>query len=422
MRGVRQIRGMVLKSRIWSIFDRLACLGRLPGRCTGPSCFVPASMVAGSTCRGRRSSWRRDGRGSPTWSVVDLVALAEIGDQGLGRGDLPGGRRLLVEVADQADADAVFVDVVGAGVAAVDALLLVGPALGDLDLAVGAAGAVADHEVVAAAVAAQDLAVLAVDLVVVARWPRRCGAARRTARGGRPCWGRRARSAFDSSTNGSSRSPARCSPRAGCSSGPAGGPGVGVIGIPGGRRCRSACESGSGSARVPGSPAPAATRAACALPRCVGDVGIASGSTGWARRRSLDGRARTVPEPPDGGARGDARVGRRGGRAGTVVAGHAGSLGGHVLDRRRAAAGRATGGRTRIDRPIPVDGYASSRTGAATATRPATARTIVAATRRARPVATAIMDSPCQVVTRPTTPVGSRRQPKRKRDAEHIVE
>ena len=82
----------------------------------------------------------------------DVVALAEVGDKRLGRGDLPRRRRLLVEVADQADADAVFVDVVGAGVAAVDALLLIGPALGDLDLAVGAAGAVADHEVIAAAV------------------------------------------------------------------------------------------------------------------------------------------------------------------------------------------------------------------------------------------------------------------------------
>ncbi len=50
----------------------------------------------------------------------------------------------------------------------VSPLLLVGPALGDLDLAVAAAGAVADHEVVAAAVESQDLAVLAVDLVVVA--------------------------------------------------------------------------------------------------------------------------------------------------------------------------------------------------------------------------------------------------------------
>ena len=101
-------------------------------------------------------------------ALRDVVALAEVGDQGLGRGDLTRRRRLLVEIAHQADADPVFVDVVSAGVATVNTLLLVGPALGDLDLAVAAAGAVADHEVVAAAVEAEDLAMLAVDLVVVA--------------------------------------------------------------------------------------------------------------------------------------------------------------------------------------------------------------------------------------------------------------
>ena len=98
-----------------------------------------------------------------------LIVLAEVGDERLGGGDLAGRRRLLIEVADQADADAVLVDVVGAGVAAMDALLLVVPPLGDLDLAVAAAVAVADDEVVAAAVVAEELAVLAVDLVVVAR-------------------------------------------------------------------------------------------------------------------------------------------------------------------------------------------------------------------------------------------------------------
>src|SRR5262249_24911675 len=43
------------------------------------------------------------------------------------------------------------------------------PALGDLDLAVGSLAAVADHEVVAAAVPALDLAVLLIDLGVATR-------------------------------------------------------------------------------------------------------------------------------------------------------------------------------------------------------------------------------------------------------------
>ena len=54
-----------------------------------------------------------------------------------------------------------------AGVAAVHALFLVRPALGDFDLTVAAAVSVADHEVIAAAVEAQDLAVFRVDLVIV---------------------------------------------------------------------------------------------------------------------------------------------------------------------------------------------------------------------------------------------------------------
>ena len=73
----------------------------------------------------------------------------------------------LVEVADQADSDSVFVDVVALGVAAMNALFLVGPCqLGDFNLTVAAAVSVADDEMVAAAVDSQDLAMLGVDLVV----------------------------------------------------------------------------------------------------------------------------------------------------------------------------------------------------------------------------------------------------------------
>ena len=55
----------------------------------------------------------------------DRVAVAEVGDQGARRFDLPGGRRALVEVADQADPDPLIVDLGVLGVAAVGAALLV---------------------------------------------------------------------------------------------------------------------------------------------------------------------------------------------------------------------------------------------------------------------------------------------------------
>src|SRR5262249_6761939 len=99
---------------------------------------------------------------------LDVVPLAEEADQGLGRRDLPRRGGLPVQVADQADPDPVFVDVVAAGIPAVHALLLVIPALRDLDLAVAATLPVADHEVIAAAVITQDLAVLAIDLIDIA--------------------------------------------------------------------------------------------------------------------------------------------------------------------------------------------------------------------------------------------------------------
>src|SRR5262245_46479042 len=99
---------------------------------------------------------------------LDVVPLAEVADQGLRRRDLPRRGRLPVQVADQADPDPVLVDVMAAGIPAVHALFLVIPALGDLDLAVAAPLPVADHEVIAAPVVTQDLAVLAIDLIDIA--------------------------------------------------------------------------------------------------------------------------------------------------------------------------------------------------------------------------------------------------------------
>ena len=99
----------------------------------------------------------------------NAIARAQVSDQCLGRGDLPGCGGLLVQIADKTDADAVLVDLRILGIAAVHSVFLVDPALRDLDLAICTARAVADHEVVTAAVVAQNLAVLMVDLVVVAR-------------------------------------------------------------------------------------------------------------------------------------------------------------------------------------------------------------------------------------------------------------
>ena len=67
-----------------------------------------------------RAGGGRDGESGVGADVVgrNLVAVAEVGDQDLGRGDLARGGGGLVEVADQADADAVFVDVGGLAVAA----------------------------------------------------------------------------------------------------------------------------------------------------------------------------------------------------------------------------------------------------------------------------------------------------------------
>ena len=102
----------------------------------------------------------------PSW--LDLIAPTQVGHKRLGRGDLSRRRRLAVHVPDQADPDSVFIDIVSASVAAMDALLLVIPPPGDFDDAVTAAVAVPDDEVVSAALEAEELAVLAVDLVIVA--------------------------------------------------------------------------------------------------------------------------------------------------------------------------------------------------------------------------------------------------------------
>ena len=86
---------------------------------SGPRQDGRREVLAGANGRrGREMRVRRDpGR-------LDPIAPAQVGDERLRGGDLPGRGRLLIEIADEADADAVLVDVVAAGVAAMDALLL----------------------------------------------------------------------------------------------------------------------------------------------------------------------------------------------------------------------------------------------------------------------------------------------------------
>ena len=68
----------------------------------------------------------------------DPVATAQILDQSLCGRDLPRRRRLLIQVAHEADPDPVLVHVVATGIPAMDALFLQVPSLGHLDLAVAA--------------------------------------------------------------------------------------------------------------------------------------------------------------------------------------------------------------------------------------------------------------------------------------------
>src|SRR5581483_8604521 len=79
----------------------------------------------------------------------DPVLLHEVLDQVAERGELLRAGNAVVEVADEADADAVLVVLLDAGVGAVDSLVLAQPARADLDLAVRRLRPVADDEVVA---------------------------------------------------------------------------------------------------------------------------------------------------------------------------------------------------------------------------------------------------------------------------------
>ena len=76
---------------------------------------------------------------------LNSIARAQVGHEGLRRGHLAGRRGLLVQVSHEADADSVLVDLRALRIAAVDAVLLVDPPLGNLDLAVVRARSVADH-------------------------------------------------------------------------------------------------------------------------------------------------------------------------------------------------------------------------------------------------------------------------------------
>ncbi len=107
--------------------------------------------------------------------------------------------------------------------------------------------------------------------------------------------------------------------------------------------------------------------------------------------------------PPDGGARGDVRVGRRGGEGGHRRGGHARrrprSCTVGRSSRRRSSSRRSA---SRRSADTWSDGYASSRTGGRGPARPAAARHQRRghATRAAR-FRSVIMDSPCQVCDPP---------------------
>ena len=148
---------------------------------------------SGNSAPGRRSAWPRGAQWVSTRLRADGITRAEVGDQGLGRRDLPLRRRLLVEVADEADSDAILVDLGVLGIPAVNPMLLVDPALGDLDLAVcrfpsrcrSRSDSRSRHIPEPCGARRRS------GRSCRRRW--HCGAGRCTARGGRPCWDRRAR-------------------------------------------------------------------------------------------------------------------------------------------------------------------------------------------------------------------------------------
>ena len=78
----------------------------------------------------------------------NVICFHEVGDQFLDRFHLSGTGVIDVKVAHQADADAVFVELIAGGFV-VGAPLLLGPAGPDFDPAVGGIGAVADDKVIA---------------------------------------------------------------------------------------------------------------------------------------------------------------------------------------------------------------------------------------------------------------------------------
>ena len=180
-----------------------------------------------------------------------------------------------------------------------DALLLVVPALGDFDLSVAAAVPVADDEVVAAAVITQDLAVLLIDLIVIAAGRRRCDAARCTATGGRPCWGRTIRWHWSPQRTACSRSPSAVRRSVADAAALIRGAAVAVRMS---RSLTSATRRLFGGCR--GGPTvepPARPAEGGAVPRLVVEEGISSNAGSvpiFATSRRLDGRAGRGPELP----------------------------------------------------------------------------------------------------------------------------
>ena len=80
----------------------------------------------GNACQGKRSGRREMGM-SLDVAPGDAIARAQVGDQSLGRGNLPGRGSFLVQVADEADSNAVLVNLGVLGIAAVHSMLLIDP-------------------------------------------------------------------------------------------------------------------------------------------------------------------------------------------------------------------------------------------------------------------------------------------------------
>ena len=95
--------------------------------------------------------------------IDNMIAILQICDQRPQRFQLTVGRRDGFEVADKANADAVFIHLRRASVAAMCARGLIRPSLGDLDPTVRRVRTVADHKMITTAGVSFLFAMLGVD-------------------------------------------------------------------------------------------------------------------------------------------------------------------------------------------------------------------------------------------------------------------